>query len=172
MRSAAALASAFEEVAQVRYSRSGILEGSRRLNQDLEPTGRSASAWATLSTASNECSAPVAATRTSNSPGVIGASIFSPRPARGYRFHSLQVEIIAASSQLQKLQPSSSKRSSRKRRLHWNLSGLPQKIGFGNHPGINITVDAKGGHRVCIPSTAHCGEVLQFCVVVVPQIRT
>src|SRR5438477_4772511 len=28
-------------------------------------------------------------------PGVIGASIFSPRPARGYRFHSLQVEIIA-----------------------------------------------------------------------------
>src|SRR5471032_1266258 len=27
-------------------------------------------------------------------PGVIGASIFSPRPARGYRFHSLQVEII------------------------------------------------------------------------------
>jgi hypothetical protein len=28
-------------------------------------------------------------------PGLIGASIFSPRPARGYRFHSLQVEIIA-----------------------------------------------------------------------------
>jgi hypothetical protein len=27
-------------------------------------------------------------------PGLIGASIFSPRPARGYRFHSLQVEII------------------------------------------------------------------------------
>jgi hypothetical protein len=27
-------------------------------------------------------------------PGVIGASIFSPRPGRGYRFHSLQVEII------------------------------------------------------------------------------
>src|ERR1700748_1899543 len=27
-------------------------------------------------------------------PGVIGASRFSPRPARGYRFHSLQVEII------------------------------------------------------------------------------
>jgi hypothetical protein len=27
-------------------------------------------------------------------PGEIGASIFSPRPARGYRFHSLQVEII------------------------------------------------------------------------------
>jgi hypothetical protein len=28
-------------------------------------------------------------------PGEIGASIFSPRPARGYRFHSLQVVIIA-----------------------------------------------------------------------------
>jgi len=27
--------------------------------------------------------------------GEIGASMFSPRPARGYRFHSLQVEIIA-----------------------------------------------------------------------------
>jgi hypothetical protein len=25
----------------------------------------------------------------------MGASIFSPRPGRGYRFHSLQVEIIA-----------------------------------------------------------------------------
>ncbi|MDP1582730.1 MAG: hypothetical protein Q8M18_04795 [Bradyrhizobium sp.] len=31
-------------------------------------------------------------------PGLIGASIFSPRPARGYRFHSLQVEIICAPS--------------------------------------------------------------------------
>jgi hypothetical protein len=35
---------------------------------------------------------------------VIGASIFSPRPGRGYRFHSLQVEIILAPSQLQKPQ--------------------------------------------------------------------
>jgi hypothetical protein len=34
--------------------------------------------------------------------------MFSPRPARGYRFHSLQVEIIAASSRLRKLQPFSS----------------------------------------------------------------
>src|ERR1700692_4673505 len=38
MRSAAALASARDVVAQVRYSRSGILAGSRRLNHDLEPT--------------------------------------------------------------------------------------------------------------------------------------
>src|SRR5579863_7731968 len=29
-------------------------------------------------------------------PGVIGASRFSPRLARGYRFHSLQVEIMTA----------------------------------------------------------------------------
>src|SRR3954469_18631805 len=27
-------------------------------------------------------------------PGLIGASIFSPLPARGYRFHSLHFEII------------------------------------------------------------------------------
>src|SRR6266700_8183738 len=35
-------------------------------------------------------------------PGVIGASIFSPRPARGYRFHSLQVDIIIVPSRPQK----------------------------------------------------------------------
>jgi hypothetical protein len=34
----------------------------------------------------------------------------------------------------------------------------------------NVTVAAKDGHRVCRPSTAHCGEVLQFCVAVVPEI--
>jgi len=28
----------------------------------------------------------------------MGASMFSPRPGRGYRFHSLQVEIIAIPS--------------------------------------------------------------------------
>src|SRR5258708_12731219 len=37
-------------------------------------------------------------------PGVIGASIFSPRPARGYRFHSLQVEIILTPRKLQRPQ--------------------------------------------------------------------
>src|SRR5277367_3314123 len=102
MRSAAALASAFEEVAQVRYSRSGNFPDSRRPNHDLEPTESIASAWATLSTASKECSAPVAATRTSKIPGQIGATMLSPRPGRGYRFHSLQVEIMMAPSQLQK----------------------------------------------------------------------
>src|SRR5471032_3667086 len=101
MRSAAALASALEEVAQVRYSRSGIAAGSRRPNHDLEPTGSCASAWATLSTASKECSAPVPAKRTSKIPGLIGASIFSPRPARGYRFHSLKVEILVTPSRPQ-----------------------------------------------------------------------
>src|ERR1700722_18131231 len=100
MRSAAALASALVEVAQVRYSRSGNAPDSRRPNHDLEPIVSIARACATLSTASKECSAPVAATRTSNRPGLIGATIFSPRPGRGYRFHSLQVEIIMLSSQL------------------------------------------------------------------------
>src|ERR1700716_4267396 len=95
MRSAAAFAAAREEVAQVRYSSSGNTAGSRRPNHDLDTTGNSASAWATLSTASKECSAPVPAKRTSKMPGVIWASIFSPRPGRGYRFHSLHFEIIA-----------------------------------------------------------------------------
>ena len=36
MRSAAALAAALEEVAQVRYSRSGRMAGSRRPNHDFE----------------------------------------------------------------------------------------------------------------------------------------
>jgi hypothetical protein len=65
MRSAAALASARVEVAQVRYSKSGSAAGSRRPNQEREPTCNIASAWATFSTASKECSAPVPATRTS-----------------------------------------------------------------------------------------------------------
>src|SRR5258708_7942287 len=124
MRSAAALASAFEEVAQVRYSRSGDDEGSRRPNQDLEPTGNCASAWATLSTASKECSAPVAAMRTSNNPGVIGATMFSPRPGRGYRFHSLQVEIIKVPSQRIKCSSFASNHSGRKQRFRWNLNVL------------------------------------------------
>src|SRR5580704_19772051 len=94
MRSTAALASAFEDVAQVRYSRSGITAGPRRANHDFDDTGNCDSALATFSTASNENNAPVAAYRTSKIPGLIGASIFSPRAARGYRFHSLQVEII------------------------------------------------------------------------------
>src|ERR1700733_4640026 len=94
MRSATALASALVEVAQVRYSRSGVSAGPRRLNQDLEVAGKSASAWATLSTAPKECSAPDEAKRTSKIPGEMGASRFSPRPVLGYRFHSLQVEII------------------------------------------------------------------------------
>ena len=58
---AAALASALVEVAQVRYSRSAMATGSRRPNHDLDPTASSANACATLSTAPNEYSAPVPA---------------------------------------------------------------------------------------------------------------
>ena len=41
MRSTAALASAFDEVAQVRYSRSGTTAGPRRANHDFDDTGNS-----------------------------------------------------------------------------------------------------------------------------------
>src|SRR6266851_3030118 len=59
-------------------------------------------------------------------PGVIGASIFSPRPARGYRFHSLQVEIILAPSRLRKPQTFSSNHTVRQRYLYCNLNILLQ----------------------------------------------
>src|SRR4051794_41038473 len=65
--------------------------------------------------------------------------MFSPRPARGYRFHSLQVEIIAFPSQLQKLQPFSSKRSVRRPRFRWILNVLQQKIGAGNRRGVTLS---------------------------------
>jgi hypothetical protein len=35
----------------------------------------------------------------------------------------------------------------------------------------NVSVDTQGGHRDWVSSTAHCGEVLQFCVAVVPEIN-
>src|ERR1700704_4291957 len=128
MRSTAAFAAAREEVAQVRYSSSGNTAGSRRPNHDLDTTGNSASAWATFSTASKECSAPVPAKRTSKMPGVIGASIFSTRPGRGYRFHSLHFEIIAISLQLQKLQSIRTNHSARECYLCCNLNILTHKI--------------------------------------------
>src|SRR5690349_18742784 len=65
--------------------------------------------------------------------------MFSPRPARGYRFHSLQVEIITSSSQLRKLQPFSSNHPVRGQHFGWNLNVLLQKIGAGNHYGINLS---------------------------------
>ena len=73
------------------------------------------------------------------SPGVIGASMFPPRPARGYRFHSLHVEIIAGPSQLLKLQPFLSNHSDQTRRLCWNLNALLQKIGAGNLYEITLS---------------------------------
>src|SRR5271163_4214665 len=124
MRSTAALASALEEAAQVRYSRSGNAPGPRRPNHDLEPTDSIDNAWATFSTASKECSAPLAATRTSKMPGLIGATMFSPRPARGYRFHSLQVEIIFVLPQLPTSLSFSSNHRARKRHLSRNPNTL------------------------------------------------
>src|SRR6476660_5957528 len=71
-------------------------------------------------------------------PGLIGASMFSPRPGRGYRFHSLQVEIIAP-SQPQKLQPFSSKTSSPKVFLRCNLNILPQEITSSNRYRVTLS---------------------------------
>src|SRR5882724_13217384 len=65
--------------------------------------------------------------------------MFSPRPARGYRFHSLQVEIIAYPSQLQKLQPFSSNHSVRRQHFLWILNVLLQKISAGNRRGITLS---------------------------------
>src|SRR5258706_13295741 len=60
-------------------------------------------------------------------PGVIGASIFSPRPARGYRFHSLQVEIIIVLLRPRKAQSFSEIRLRRRSILYRNLNVLLQK---------------------------------------------
>ncbi len=57
-------------------------------------------------------------------PGVIGASIFSPRPARGYRFHSLQVEIIVVPSRHRRPQSFSSNYSIAMHRLCCDLNAL------------------------------------------------
>src|SRR5436853_7824384 len=96
-------------------------------------------------------------------PGLIGASMFSPRPARGYRFHSLHVEIIAPPRNFE----------------NYNyFRQIIQAKGFfalesecltaKNHARKTILnhviVVAGGGHRDRASSTAECGEVLQFCV--------
>src|ERR1700676_579166 len=60
-------------------------------------------------------------------PGVIGASILPPRPARGYRFHSLQVEIIVGSLSASKPQSFSSNFQSGRAYLCCNPNNLLQK---------------------------------------------
>src|SRR3954451_16024785 len=62
-------------------------------------------------------------------PGVTGASMLSSRPARGYRFHSLQVEIIVILSRNSRQQsvdgnPAAASFCSRKKRL--NEKSVPQ----------------------------------------------
>ena len=96
MRSAAALASALEEVAQVRYSRSGSSRGlaaaepgfgtDRQQRQRLgDIIDRAERVQRTGSGKTNFVNA-----RARSAP-----RYFRHAPARGYRFHSLQVEIIA-----------------------------------------------------------------------------
>ena len=139
MRSAAALASAFEDVAQVRYSRSGSFGVAARepgFGTDLQLRQRHGDILDRLERVQRAGAGNSGPHRYR---GVIGASMFSPRPARGYRFHSLQVEIIAASSQLRKLQPFSSNHSVRGQHFRWNLNVLLQKISAGNHYGINLS---------------------------------
>src|SRR5580704_15016146 len=72
-------------------------------------------------------------------PGEIGASRFSPRPGFGYRFHSLQVEIIAflirharrKISQMKSRQPPGNRRSGR------DLNALPEK---GTEPNAQNSI--------------------------------
>src|SRR5215213_3791696 len=72
-------------------------------------------------------------------PGEIGASMFSPRPGRGYRFHSLQVEIIARTFAISEMRQFWSIEPATEQRLCWNLNALLQKIGDGNHGEITIS---------------------------------
>src|SRR5215212_8762306 len=72
-------------------------------------------------------------------PGEIGASMFSPRPGRGYRFHSLQVEIIARTFAISEMRQFWSIEPANEQRLCWNLNALLQKIGGGNHGEITIS---------------------------------
>src|SRR5258707_13323578 len=74
-------------------------------------------------------------------PGVIGASIFSPRPARGYRFHSLQVEIISCSYSPERR--NHFQYSVRRRRFVPRSEHLTTKIVPRNQPVANWP----GGHR-------------------------
>src|SRR5260370_13143519 len=65
--------------------------------------------------------------------------MFSPRPARGYRFHSLQVEIITAPTELPKLQPFASNHSAPAAPFGLESECLTPKIGTANYTAINLS---------------------------------
>ena len=139
MRCAAALASAFEEVAQVRYSRSGSLALSRRPNQDLDPTGklrqrlgdvidrlegvqRAGAGVADFINAGRDRRLDIFAT-----PGTGIALPFTP--GRNHCAPSQQAEM----RQFWSIDPAN------EQRLCWNLNALLQKIGDGNRGEITIS---------------------------------
>ena len=139
MRCAAALASAFEEVAQVRYSRSGSLALSRRPNQDLDPTGklrqrlgdvidrlegvqRAGAGIADFIDAGGDRRLDIFAT-----PGTGIALPFTP--GRNHCAPSRQAEM----RQFWSIGPAN------EQRLCWNLNALLQKIGDGNRGEITIS---------------------------------
>src|SRR5450759_154519 len=93
-------------------------------------------------------------------PGEIGASIFPPRPARGYRFHSLQVEIIAIPHK-----PAANifiKSCSPKMPFVLQSEYLTTGNRCRKRAPDHDTVDEMAGHRYCKSSTAEYGRVLQF----------
>src|SRR3954469_22345912 len=65
--------------------------------------------------------------------------MFSPRPGRGYRFHSLQVEIIAYGLATLKCGYLWLMGPAYEQRFCWNQNALLKKIDFGNHGEITIS---------------------------------
>ena len=90
IRSAATLASSRVEVANVRYSKSGVVTESRLPNHDAKDFGPAViddSAWAILSVASNANSAPDDACLTSKMPGYRGFQRLAPEPSDNVSTH-------------------------------------------------------------------------------------
>ena len=163
MRCAAALASAFEEVAQVRYSRSGNFGAvaaaepgfgpDRKLRQRLgdvidrlEGVQRAGAGIADFIDSGGNRRLDVLATS--------GTGIALPfTPGRNH----------CAPSQRRKYRQFSSIDPANEQRLCWNLNALLQKIGDGNRGEITISWMVKPVTAISDSSTADCGEVLQFC---------
>ena len=94
-------------------------------------------------------------------PGVIGASIFSPRPARGYRFHSLQVEIIVVPSQSRKVATNCIKMYGWQHQIPLHFKHFIVKKFRGAASSQHIAdIGAVIGN--CNPSTAKSDRVLPF----------